>query len=74
MRMAGLSDKGGARVITRKPKGPDLRPDLVNREFKAPGPGKLWVADITHACARKGFVYNERLGEQWNHCFYRNGR
>ncbi len=47
MRSAGLSGKGkgGAPITTRKPKGPDLRPDLVNREFKAPGPNRLWVAD-----------------------------
>ena len=37
MRSAGLSGKGKgeAPITTRKPKGPDLRPDLVNREFKA---------------------------------------
>jgi len=40
MRSAGLTGKGkgGAPLTTRKPKGPDLRPDLVNREFKACGP------------------------------------
>lgn len=56
MRSAGLSGKakGGA---TRKPKGPDLRPDLVNREFKALGPHRLWVADITYVRTREGFVY-----------------
>lgn len=47
MRMASLLGKGGTPAATRKPKCPDLRPDLVNREFKAPGPGKLWVDDIT---------------------------
>lgn len=26
----------------RTPKEPDLQPDLVNREFKVPGSGKLW--------------------------------
>lgn len=59
MRLAGLPGrgKGGDFVTTRTPKGPDLRPDLVNREFKAPGPGKLWVADITYVRTRKGFVY-----------------
>lgn len=43
MRMAGLSDKakGGIPVMTRMPKDPDLRPELVNREFKAPVPGRL---------------------------------
>ena len=49
MRTTGLSGKGkgGAPVTTRKPKGPDLRPDLVGREFKATGHNRLWVADIT---------------------------
>ena len=59
MRSAGLSGKGkgGAPITTRKPKGPDLRPDLVNCEFRAPGPHRLWVADITYVRTRKGFVY-----------------
>ncbi|MFS0212474.1 hypothetical protein ACL1EU_13410, partial [Corynebacterium striatum] len=42
---------------TRTPQRPDLRPDLVEREFKAEGPNKLWVADITYVRTKKGFVY-----------------
>ena len=59
MRIAGLSGKGigGAPVTTCKPNVPDLHPDLVEREFKAQGPNKLWVADITYVRTRKGFVY-----------------
>ncbi|CAB1009671.1 IS3 family transposase [Corynebacterium diphtheriae] len=59
MRSAGLSGKGkgGASVTTRQSKGLDLRPDLVNREFKALAPNRLWVADITYVRTRKGFVY-----------------
>ncbi|WP_342318727.1 IS3 family transposase [Corynebacterium mayonis] len=59
MRLAGLSGKGkgGAPRTTRKPKGPDVRPDLVNREFRAPSPNRLWVADITYVRTRKGFAY-----------------
>lgn len=34
-----------------------FRPDLVNREFKALAPNRLWVADITYVRTRKGFVY-----------------
>ncbi|RKX02948.1 hypothetical protein D9B85_01685, partial [Corynebacterium diphtheriae] len=49
--------KGGAPVTTRQPKGLDLRPDLVNREFKALAPNRLWVADITYVRTRKGFMY-----------------
>ncbi|MBG9305785.1 IS3 family transposase [Corynebacterium diphtheriae] len=59
MRSAGLSGKGkgGAPVTTRQSKGLDLRPDLVNREFKALAPNRLWVADITYVRTRKGFMY-----------------
>ena len=58
MRSAGLSGKGngGAPITTRKPMGPDLRPDLVNREFKAPGLNWLSVADVTYVRTRKGLV------------------
>ncbi len=37
MRLAGVSykGKGGSAITTRKANVPDLRPDLVEREFKA---------------------------------------
>ena len=59
MRLAGVTGKGKGRspVTTRKPKGPDPRPDLVRRDFNAQQPHKLWVADITYVRTRKGFVY-----------------
>jgi len=39
MRLAGVSGtgKGGSPITTRKAHVPDLRPDLVDREFKAQG-------------------------------------
>lgn len=57
MRLAGVSGKGRSPLTTRKPNVPDLRPDLVEREFKAQGPNNLWVADITYVRTKKGFVY-----------------
>lgn len=50
MRIGGISGKGkgAGPVTTRQPKGPDLRPDLLGREFKAAGPSRLWVADILY--------------------------
>ena len=59
MRLAGVSGKGkgGSPITTRKAHVPDLRPDLVEREFKAQSPNKLWVADITYVRTKKGFVY-----------------
>ncbi|CAB0523788.1 transposase [Corynebacterium diphtheriae] len=54
MRSAGLSgkSKGGAPVTTRQPKGLDLRPDLVGREFKAPGPQSV-VGGGHYLCAHQ---------------------
>ena len=59
MRLAGVSGKGKGRspITTRKAHVSDLRPDLVEREFKVQSPNKLWVADITYVRTRKGFVY-----------------
>ncbi|CAB0621700.1 transposase [Corynebacterium diphtheriae] len=39
-------------MTTRQSKGPDLRPDLVNCEFRALGSHRLWVADITYVRTR----------------------
>ena len=50
MRLAGVAGKpkGKPPITTRKPKGPDNRPELVNRDFTAHRPNQLWVADITY--------------------------
>ena len=58
MRLAGAAgkSKGKSPITTRKPNGPDNRPDLVNRDFTAHRPNQLWVADITYVRTRKGFV------------------
>ena len=34
-----------------------MRPDLVDRCFKADRPNQLWVADITYVRIHSGFVY-----------------
>ena len=60
MRLAGVSGKGKGRlpVTTRRlPKDSDNRPDLVGRGFRAPGPNRLWVADITYVRTGNGCVY-----------------
>ena len=45
MRLAGVAgkSKGKSPITTRKPKSPDNRPDLVNRDFTAHRPNQLWV-------------------------------
>jgi putative transposase len=60
-----LMRKAGLRGITRAkgPRttvpgtGPETRPDLVDRTFRAPAPDRLWVADITYCRTFAGWVY-----------------
>jgi putative transposase len=59
MRTLGL--EGVRRGKTRRTTTPDetaTRPaDLVDRDFGAPRPNQLWVADLTYVATWSGFVY-----------------
>lgn len=59
MRAAGLQGvRRGRKAHTTIPsRTPDHRPDLVKRDFTAPGPNRLWVADITYVPVVGGFAY-----------------
>jgi transposase InsO family protein len=59
MRKAGLRGvQRGKPVFTTVTDPADSRPaDLVNRQFKASAPNRLWVADITFARTWRGFCY-----------------
>jgi putative transposase len=59
MRSAGLRGITRAKTprTTRRASGPDHRPDLVEREFTAAAPNRLWVADITYVKTHSGWVY-----------------
>lgn len=41
-------------------------PDLVNRDFRAPGPDRLWVADITQLPTRSGSCYLASIVDAWS--------
>ena len=48
----------GRRVFTTKPDADHVRaPDLVKRDFTAPGPNRLWVMDFTYVPTWPGMVY-----------------
>jgi putative transposase len=48
----------GAKRRTTTPDQADQRPtDLVNRQFTAPAPNRLWVADLTYVATWAGFCY-----------------
>jgi hypothetical protein len=50
----------GKPVFTTVTDPADQRPaDLVNRQFKASAPNRLWIADITFVRAWQGFCYTE---------------
>ncbi len=59
-----MRDLGLAGAIRGKPvkttvgdKGAACPLDKVNRQFRAPGPNRLWVADFTYVTTWAGFVY-----------------
>jgi putative transposase len=60
MREMGLSGarRGRAYKVTTRHDERQHRPaDLVDRNFKAPAPNRLWVADLTYVKTHSGWVY-----------------
>lgn len=59
MKQAGIYGRrrGRTPMTTLRTNVPDGRPDLVNRDFTAPAPHRLWVADITYVRTLSGFSY-----------------
>ena len=59
MRVAGLRGitraKGPRTTIPGR--GPETRPDLVDRNFTAEAPNRLWVCDITYCRTFSGWAY-----------------
>jgi putative transposase len=58
MRQAGVAGVSRRKFVTTTVRG-DRRqaPDLVERNFTADGPDRLWVADITYIPTWSGFLY-----------------
>lgn len=68
MRQAGLVGvhrRRRARVVPR-PEVHNLAPDLVRRNFRAAGPDRLWVADITYLPTQTGFLYLATVLDAWS--------
>ena len=60
MRQLGIrgATRGNAFKVTTVSDGSLVRPpDLVDRDFTATGPNRLWLADITYVATWSGFVY-----------------
>ena len=54
--LAGISRRKGVRT-TRRDSRARPAPDLVQRDFTADAPDRLWVADITYIATWAGFLY-----------------
>ena len=63
--LAGVSRRKGTRTTVRDR---DARPapDLVDRDFTAAGPDRLWVADITYIPTWAGFLYLAVVLDAWS--------
>jgi len=59
MREAGLAGVGRRKTPHTTQRDPEATPapDLVNREFEADAPDRLWVVDITFVPTGTGFLY-----------------
>lgn len=69
MRAAGLvgaSHRQSGPVTTRRDKETRPAPDLVDRDFSAIGPNRLWVADITFISTTAGFLYLAVVLDTWS--------
>jgi putative transposase len=68
MRAAGLAGVSRRKPTVTTVRGRDAHgiPDLVTRNFTAPGPNKLWVADITYIPTWAGFLYLAIVLDAWS--------
>jgi len=59
MRALGIRGvvRGGTRRTTTPADPADRPADLVNRQFTAPAPNRLWVADLTYVPTQAGYCY-----------------
>ena len=63
--LAGVSRRKGCRTTTRDAHRRPA-PDLVERDFVAEGPDRLWVADITYIPTWAGFLYLAVVLDAWS--------
>ena len=63
--LQGVSRRKAPRTTQRKP-GARPAPDLVQRNFSASAPNRLWVADITYIATWTGWLYLAVVVDAWS--------
>lgn len=68
MRAVGLEGVSRRRRqgTTRRDETARPAPDLIDRDFTATGPDRLWVADITYIATWAGFLYLAVVVDAWS--------
>lgn len=68
MRQAGLQGVSRRRPFPTTVRDETARPapDLVDRQFQAAGPNRLWIADITYVPTGAGFLYLAVVLDAWS--------
>jgi putative transposase len=68
MRAARIAGVSRRRFVATTVRDRDARPapDLVQRDFKAEGPDRLWVADITYVPTWAGFLFLAVVLDAWS--------
>lgn len=64
--LVGASRRRHGPITTRRDKDARPAPDLVDRDFTAAGPNRLWVADITFVPTSAGFMYLAVVLDAWS--------
>lgn len=65
--LVGVHRRRRAKVSSRPPaRAATTVPDLVRRDFRASGPDRLWVADITYLPTGAGFLYLAAIVDAWS--------
>jgi len=64
--LTGASRRRKGATTTRRDKEARPAPDLVDRDFNAVGPNRLWVADITFVPTANGFMYLAVVLDAWS--------
>jgi putative transposase len=62
----GAKRRGKPWRTTKPDPGAQRRPDLVERDFKAAGPDRLWVADLTYLRCWEGLVFFAFVVDAWS--------
>jgi putative transposase len=62
----GVSRRGRRPQTTRRAQEAPAAEDLVRRRFRAPGPNRLWVADITYVPTWEGYLFLAVVIDAWS--------